>query len=430
MPTERIASWKVCLPAAGRIWLAEGCPDAVRRSLGRTFERTDDLARAEIAVIFRPEQLVLLAQRGLAHVVICRAPLGWKPTADAEFETAYRLTPCPNGSMPKLFLNADTPADAEWGLQWHCPGSRKMRLMTALLRTFCRMGISTPLFRSSVLILRRKRLQSQDLLNRLAPEKRRFAIYTGSEAPERKWTVFLEDRTPAGAAGYSVLKLADTAAGAMMLERETELLRSLNQTALAGHIPSILDSGQCACWEYQRQSAPDPRSLRYCARYAADVQAFYRKMSQVNADVLPLKQLPLYGKIINAPIPREAENGWHFLADHESEPMPCHVFHGDFAPWNCRSADHGLWCYDWEAGENQAPHALDLFHWAYQTTVLLKHWPGFPEWKEHAFLPLLKGCDTGFSRIWWVFACVREISVLGPQKPLLEILQQVVNKGV
>ena len=430
-PAERIASWKVCLPASGRVWLAEDRPDAVCRSMSRSFERTDVPDRAEIAVLSRPERFTpaLPALRELAYIVICRAPLSWSPAADAEFETAYRLIPCPDSSMPRLFLNAATPADADWGLQWHCPGSRKMRLLTALIRMSCRMGILAPFFRSSVLILRRKQLPQQDLLNRLtAPGRKNFAVYTGSDAPERKWTLFLENQTPDGKSGFSILKLADTAAGAMMLERETELLRTLNRTALAGHIPSILDSGRCAGWSWQKQSAPDPRGLRYCAGYTADVRAFYHKMSQVNADILPLKQLPLYGKMMNAPIPQEAERGWRFLADHESEPMPCHVFHGDFAPWNCRAADHGLWCYDWEAGENQAPRALDLFHWAYQTTVLLKRWPGFPEWKERAFLPLLKGCDTGFSRVWWVFACVREIAVLGPQKPLLEILQQVMDK--
>jgi len=431
-PTERIASWKVCLPASGLIWLAGDIPDAVRRSMSRSFGSTDVLDRAEIAVISRPDQFTpaLLAPRELAYIVICRAPLHWRPAADAEFEVAYRLTPCPDSSMPKLFLNADSPADAGWGLQWHCPGSRKKRLMTALIRAVCRMGIPTPLFRFSVLILRRKQIPPRDLLNRLAAaEKRRFAIYTGSDAPERKWTLFLENRAAARGAGFSILKLADTAAGAMMLERETELLRTLSQTALADHIPSILDSGRCAGWQYQKQSAPDPRSLRYCADYTADVRAFYHAMSQVNADILPLKQLPLYRKMMKTPIPPEAERGWEFLADHESEPMPCHVFHGDFAPWNCRATAHGLWCYDWEAGENQAPHALDLFHWAYQTTVLLKGWPGFPKWKERAFLPLLKGEDTGFGRVWWVFACVREITVLGPQKPLLEILRQVVNEG-
>ncbi len=51
--------------------------------------------------------------------------------------------------------------------------------------------------------------------------------------------------------------------------------------------------------------------------------------------------------------------------------IPVSFAHGDFTPWNMYTDDHRLYVYDWELAGAGMPMLMDLFHFIYQSQVLL-----------------------------------------------------------
>jgi hypothetical protein len=47
------------------------------------------------------------------------------------------------------------------------------------------------------------------------------------------------------------------------------------------------------------------------------------------------------------------------------------IFHGDFAPWNCKVANGGWRVLDWERGDLAGPPGYDWFHYLVQTRILV-----------------------------------------------------------
>ena len=51
--------------------------------------------------------------------------------------------------------------------------------------------------------------------------------------------------------------------------------------------------------------------------------------------------------------------------------ISCGIMHGDFAPWNTRLKDEGLFVYDWEWASLEAPNSWDIHHFRVQVASLL-----------------------------------------------------------
>ncbi len=51
--------------------------------------------------------------------------------------------------------------------------------------------------------------------------------------------------------------------------------------------------------------------------------------------------------------------------------IPVSFAHGDFTPWNMYTDDHRLYVYDWELAGAGMPMLLDLYHFIFQSQVLL-----------------------------------------------------------
>jgi thiamine kinase-like enzyme len=60
----------------------------------------------------------------------------------------------------------------------------------------------------------------------------------------------------------------------------------------------------------------------------------------------------------------------HNSVDTEAE-IPVSFAHGDFTPWNMYTDDHRLYVYDWELAGAGMPMLFDLFHFIFQSQVLL-----------------------------------------------------------
>ena len=62
--------------------------------------------------------------------------------------------------------------------------------------------------------------------------------------------------------------------------------------------------------------------------------------------------------------------------------VPVSVSHGDFTPWNMYMDSNRLYVYDWELAKNGIPMLFDLFHFVFQSQVLL-HRKDFTDIKEN-----------------------------------------------
>ncbi len=62
--------------------------------------------------------------------------------------------------------------------------------------------------------------------------------------------------------------------------------------------------------------------------------------------------------------------------------VPVSVSHGDFTPWNMYMDSNRLYVYDWELAKNGIPMLFDLFHFVFQSQVLL-HRKNFTDIKEN-----------------------------------------------
>lgn len=77
--------------------------------------------------------------------------------------------------------------------------------------------------------------------------------------------------------------------------------------------------------------------------------------------------------------------------------------HGDFTPWNMRLNGESLLLFDWEMYREQMPALFDLFHFSYQTAVLVKH---------QSYKQMRKELDGFMSQeVWQQFAITQQLDL-------------------
>ena len=52
--------------------------------------------------------------------------------------------------------------------------------------------------------------------------------------------------------------------------------------------------------------------------------------------------------------------------------MPVGLAHGDFTPWNMYLTDEKIYVYDWEMSRRDMPLLFDIFHYIFQSNILIK----------------------------------------------------------
>jgi hypothetical protein len=52
--------------------------------------------------------------------------------------------------------------------------------------------------------------------------------------------------------------------------------------------------------------------------------------------------------------------------------LPCGLAHGDFTPWNMYLSDDAVCLFDWELSREEVPLLYDLFHFVFQSEILIR----------------------------------------------------------
>jgi len=79
-----------------------------------------------------------------------------------------------------------------------------------------------------------------------------------------------------------------------------------------------------------------------------------------------------------------------------SSPLPFHMSHGDFTPWNTYLVGEKLFIFDWEYSDNKALPGRDLFHFILQTDFFLNKTS-----PTETYNKILSGFDSGLESSYW-----------------------------
>ena len=70
-----------------------------------------------------------------------------------------------------------------------------------------------------------------------------------------------------------------------------------------------------------------------------------------------------------------------YYALNTGEAIPVSISHGDFTPWNMYCDEKRLYVYDWELSENGIPMLFDLYHFIFQSQVMV-HRQNYPNIRQ------------------------------------------------
>jgi hypothetical protein len=220
-------------------------------------------------------------------------------------------------------------------------------------------------------------LPLEDLVREVTGERQPvFSLSLATEARFRKLTVQVM-RPEGEILGYIKLPLTEAAVERVRHEAET-LKRLWSFGLLRPHIPKVLHSGE---WGqgyilFQSGGPPQPAPVHFDSHY----EKFLRLLWGVQRAEKPG---PLLCQEVAARWHKAEPNlssGWRALGEAalatsrrelEGVTIPCGLSHGDFAPWNARVGDHGLYVFDWESASWDTPALWDVFHFKTQVAALL-----------------------------------------------------------
>ena len=61
------------------------------------------------------------------------------------------------------------------------------------------------------------------------------------------------------------------------------------------------------------------------------------------------------------------------MLEEKNDEVPVAISHGDFTPWNMYSSNSILHLFDWELSQSNIPLMFDLFHFTFQSEIMIKH---------------------------------------------------------
>ena len=203
-----------------------------------------------------------------------------------------------------------------------------------------------------------------------------FAFSKGTPARPRKFTV--QAMRPDGSIlGYIKVPLNEEAAERVRHEAAT--LERLNcSSLLRPHVPAVLFAGE---WHgrsvlFQSAGEGEPGPARFNGLHSRFLHALRRSSAvQRSGAALVQEMATRWETVVKQLDPAWRELGRDALRmagrELRGAEIACGLSHGDFAPWNTRVRDGGLFVFDWESAEWDMPIWWDLFHFDLQVGSLL-----------------------------------------------------------
>ncbi|MBO0949644.1 phosphotransferase [Fibrella forsythiae] len=305
-------------------------------------------------------------QTGLTKIGI---PLATKPTTAANCTISCYLYRNPDGSIRWLWpIWSDQPDF----LRFYHAGSRQARWFVWLVRLLFRLKRGHWMGHDRITFYTTE--AGYQLLRRT--QVNRWALFTGTAGPNRKLVIWYNTQVEKG----FFLKVALAEPAVINLRQEALALRQLQQNPLLqlatpqleAYSESMLiqeDMGDADTWQINKLA-----ELPYGAMQEFVSQNWHTK---------PLQQADFWTSALDALVKLRVANDSRIpvsLLDKlerliqsldEQAPIAVASAHGDFTPWNILLRGHKLCVIDWELYRAELPGLYDLFHFQYQSMVML-----------------------------------------------------------
>ncbi len=396
---ERQAAWKVLLPARpeNRI-LALGCCAEILCSLRRSFDCVDTLpvAGGKYAIVVLdcrsincPSLRDLDSGTDIETLIVClNADRQIKKKLKATghcYVSHYAALPA---AKPRIYIPLNTGRLRTKGLSFHSPGSLKARAGLLIARTLSSMGIKSHLMRNAVSIFSASEKISGGnslvgwISGKIGYGISDLVVYAGSESERRKITA-LAIAEKGGA--DVVVKIADTAAGAEAVRQESAALDALESTSLSFQVPKLLFEEEWNGYVIQGQRAFSEDSRLQDACLTDAHFTFLAELSVLDRKFVSFRSTQFFQdlkrKLESIPadsLQPSVARAWYGVLkkNFADRKVLCHRIHGDFAPWNIRRQENGLFVYDWEDSLPEGLASTDALRFVYRQADLVGPWPG------------------------------------------------------
>lgn len=210
---------------------------------------------------------------------------------------------------------------------------------------------------------------AQELAAMLSEPSVSLAISCGTAGAYRKHTV-LAMRPDGTVLAYVKIPASPLAKDAIQSEEENlNMLRGVGE--LAGHVPALI--GRCS-WQNSHGLVLTPGPVARGPNTMGELHAeFLRRLHVATKLDCRFPQSPMLQRMratlnrLQASVPPEWRRRYASAVEaisrsFGSRVMPFSVAHRDFAPWNTRRGDRGLFVFDWEAAREGCIPLYDAFH--------------------------------------------------------------------
>lgn len=276
-----------------------------------------------------------------------------------------------DGSMRWVYPKTNRSASF---LNFYNASTVKSKLISRGIKTAFKLGLSGLVSKSSFSILHKKELKpNRDYV--LIPHKT-YSIFTGTAGLNR--TAIIELSKKGKSSHFIKVPIAKTSE--RLVNTEAKVLKSLEGKFNTFKIPQVykVDGlNECVTSNEQidnKRRSNDLKDQHFVALSEMLVKTFGKsKIEDCTIYKNGLNNISFikeYGKTArHQRVVRLLRNLMKQLDP--SQEIVTSMAHGDFTPWNMFVNDKELYVYDWELSRNEFSSLFDLFHFHFQTGILI-----------------------------------------------------------
>jgi Ser/Thr protein kinase RdoA (MazF antagonist) len=208
-----------------------------------------------------------------------------------------------------------------------------------------------------------------------------LVVYAGSDSPSRKITALA---VSGGADKDIVVRIADTPEAESAVRRESDALRALARSPVAGQVPRLVHEGRYGGHVVQVQDVL-PGDQPQVAELKEAHFAFLVSLSKLGRATVPLSRTNLWrsleetaSRLTSDDLLDAVRAALHsvLIPEFASRPVVCHRIHGDFAPWNIHWDGRRPLVFDWEDSDPQGLALTDVYYFLYRQASEVGPWGG------------------------------------------------------
>lgn len=230
-----------------------------------------------------------------------------------------------------------------------------------------------------------------------------FAVSLGTPGPDRKPVIQIQN-SDGLAVGYA--KVGWNKATKTGVKNEAVTIKNISEVSFKSfEIPRLIHAGDWSGRYVTILSSPEGKVVQAPGTLCSEYTHVVNELANFNCVRLRLKESPFWFAVTNR-VKNISSRYFRNILEHKTipviedmladKPLPFHLSHGDFTPWNAYFKNGRLFLYDWEHSSPDSPVGWDLFHFLFQTKLFLENKTAYELYKT---VPV--GTFKGPAREYW-----------------------------